>query len=328
MLTLKLENLDEGESLKFISPEAQSLTLLNLTHKSSPSKQSYSDNLSIETMSNYLKDKYLSEPVGAKMSNYICFCEDCERFNPATECMRLVRLDTHAESVGQILLSCPDFVTLLVGPSEVKLTAHKALLAFVSDFFDAALYGNFKEGQSSLIRLPEETPARIAAFLAWAYSGHIETSVCAFELWILGDRLGCPLISNEAMHLVFSTYGRDTRYIGARAADLAYNHTPSDSKLRRFVHDYVEVHGPLCKAAIQYESEYNNLTYEQDWRTLVEGGGDLVVHITLGNGIRNEIYGRFDNGEQPYRPEYQDNYLVDEPMKDVEKFIVAKMRAG
>lgn len=47
------------------------------------------------------------------------------------------------------LLNCSDVVTLLIGPTEVKLSCHKALLGFTSEFSDAALYGHFEEGQVS-----------------------------------------------------------------------------------------------------------------------------------------------------------------------------------
>ncbi|CZS93522.1 uncharacterized protein RCO7_10576 [Rhynchosporium graminicola] len=133
-------------------------------------------------MADLLKAKYLSEPLKAKMSEYACFCDECERSQSATECDRGLRQKRHTANVGPInffrLFTCPDIVTLLVGPNEVRLTAHRAILAFTSDFFDATLYGSFKKAQSNIMRLPEETPARVAAFLAWSYSGSIETSVC------------------------------------------------------------------------------------------------------------------------------------------------------
>ncbi|CZT03622.1 uncharacterized protein RAG0_10339 [Rhynchosporium agropyri] len=208
-------------------------------------------------MADLLKAKYLSEPLEAKMSEYACFCDECERSQSATECDRVLRQKRHTANVGPIdffrFFTCPDIVTLLVGPNEVRLIAHRAILAFTSDFFDATLYGGFKKAQSNIMRLPEETPTRVAAFLAWSYSGSIETSVCAFELWVLGVRPGCPAFTNEAMRLIFSTYG-PSRWIGAQAADLAQNQTLRDSKIRKFVHDYFESHVPLCKAALKDET--------------------------------------------------------------------------
>jgi hypothetical protein len=68
--------------------------------------------------------------------------------------------------------------------------------------------------------------------------------------------------------------------------------------------------------------EEGNETYERYWRVLVEGGGDLVVHIMMGNGIRGEHCGRFHGGSQPYRPEQQENYMLEEMYRDVEEFIM------
>ncbi|CZT52532.1 uncharacterized protein RSE6_13879 [Rhynchosporium secalis] len=67
-------------------------------------------------MADLLKAKYLSEPLKAKMSEYACFCDECERSQSATECDRGLRQKRHTANVGPI-----------------------AILAFTSDFFDATL---------------------------------------------------------------------------------------------------------------------------------------------------------------------------------------------
>merc|ERR1712093_339825 len=102
---------------------------------------------------------------------------------------------------SSLLQTCPEIVTLLVGPNETKMTAHKAILAFNSAFFEAALYGKFKESQTNTIALPQDSFQTISAFLTWAYSGQIEASCSVEELWVLGDRLRSPHFTNEVMHL-------------------------------------------------------------------------------------------------------------------------------
>ncbi|KAH9222775.1 hypothetical protein DL95DRAFT_401789 [Leptodontidium sp. 2 PMI_412] len=279
-------------------------------------------------MANKYEIEYLSKPIEARMTVYWCFCANCDDMMPATECFRVDRLSEHSKNVNQLLLNCPDIVTLLVGPGESKLTCHKSLLGFTSEFFDAALYGQFEESQTNIIRLPNETPEAIAGFLTWTYTGHIESSTSAEELWALGDRLLSPLFMNEVMRLIFAIYGRHEHWLCARGADHAFNETAPGSKLRKFVCDYIDYHGPLCPQAIRDDDNEDGL-YERDWRALIEKGGELVSYMALGNGAKYKPVDWPQDGFYPTLTNLkQGEYMLDVKTRDIEDFILGKMRAG
>ena len=60
---------------------------------------------------------------------------------------------------------------MLVGRAAKKYCLHKTLLCHHSTFFDAAFNGEFKEGKSGELRLPEETPDSFDLFVHWLYRG-------------------------------------------------------------------------------------------------------------------------------------------------------------
>ncbi|KAK4697313.1 protein N-terminal amidase, partial [Lecanoromycetidae sp. Uapishka_2] len=61
-------------------------------------------------------------------------------------------------------------VTVLVGPDEQRFDVHKALLCKSSDFFNAALNGNFIEANGT-VKLPEQNPGVFKYFVHWLYTG-------------------------------------------------------------------------------------------------------------------------------------------------------------
>lgn len=207
------------------------------------------------------------------------------------------------------LSSCSEIAMLIVGPSETKLSCHKALMGFFSEFFDAALYGNFKEGETNTVRLPEEAPDDVVAFVAWIYSGHIECDLNAARLWTLGDRLRSPDFCNDVMYLLMDTYGSYTRdsgqWLSAATVDYIYDHTTEESALRRFVRDNIISDGPLCERALKEQSDREG--FKEEWIGLIRRGGDVVVDVAMVAGFSNDK----DNEEAPYISANQHKYIVD-----------------
>ena len=60
-------------------------------------------------------------------------------------------------------------MVVLVGPGKQRFDVHKALICSRSDFFKAALTGNFKEVDGT-IKLPEQDPATFKYFVHWLYT--------------------------------------------------------------------------------------------------------------------------------------------------------------
>lgn len=63
-------------------------------------------------------------------------------------------------------------VFVLVGPEKHRFDIHKALVCSQSDFFKAALTGNFKEADGT-IALPEQDPTTFRYFVYWLYTGSL-----------------------------------------------------------------------------------------------------------------------------------------------------------
>jgi len=76
-----------------------------------------------------------------------------------------------------------------------RITCHKALLAFYSEFFDGAFCGNFIEVEKAEIILDDISVEEIKAYIGWLYTSQVKSSLSPKELWVLGDRLISPKFS-------------------------------------------------------------------------------------------------------------------------------------
>jgi hypothetical protein len=62
-----------------------------------------------------------------------------------------------------------DAVTLIVGLGQKRMLVHSAYLTRDSDFFKAALKKEWVEGETRVIKLPEEDPERMAHYMTYVY---------------------------------------------------------------------------------------------------------------------------------------------------------------
>ncbi|KAK5747449.1 hypothetical protein LTR17_000090 [Elasticomyces elasticus] len=62
---------------------------------------------------------------------------------------------------------------LLVGPRQVRMTAHQQLLGRYSLYFRKALLGAFAEGSSKVVLLDEENVLDVSLFLDWLYTSRL-----------------------------------------------------------------------------------------------------------------------------------------------------------
>lgn len=69
-----------------------------------------------------------------------------------------------------------DLVTLLVGPEEEKFVVHESCIARYSDFFKTALKKEWIEGQTRVVKLPEEPCVEFfISYINFAYRGKLPT---------------------------------------------------------------------------------------------------------------------------------------------------------
>ncbi|KAF2035344.1 hypothetical protein EK21DRAFT_47537, partial [Setomelanomma holmii] len=62
-----------------------------------------------------------------------------------------------------------EFATVIVGYEKKTFTIHKDLLIHYSDFFRAALAGQFREVHENTVKLPEDEPLYFEIFVHWLY---------------------------------------------------------------------------------------------------------------------------------------------------------------
>ncbi|RDL40621.1 uncharacterized protein BP5553_00600 [Venustampulla echinocandica] len=254
---------------------------------------------------------------------YVCCCPRCYAVStPSTsKCHRDVRKGRHESNVLYLLQSRPtEMITLVIGAKEEKVPCHMALLGFYSEFFDAALYGDFPTPQE--IGLPDESLEEVNVFVSWMYTGQIFPGlVCDESLWILGDKLRSQYFANDIMHLLISKYANlppdSGHYIEAATADMVYSNTTSGSKLRKFVKEVILVEGPLSI------DNSGGQKFKEDWKALIARGGDLVTDIALEGSFYNE-----DFGEGPWYPSNQEKYLEPIQTRSLVEFTQGNSRSA
>ena len=155
-----------------------------------------------------------------------------------------------------------NMITLLVGPEEQAMVVHGDCLSRYSEFFTAALKKEWREGQSRIIKLPEETPPLMGYYIEHLYGGPLPTHKLkagplvldaeqpSYELlatlYVLGERMLDTYYRNkiiqEFLRLVrFNEYGPSINdsWPGPKAVSTIYQGTTEESPARRLMVDFV-----------------------------------------------------------------------------------------
>jgi hypothetical protein len=149
-----------------------------------------------------------------------------------------------------------DAVTLVVGPEEKEMFVHGTYLTDGSDFFKAALKKEWTEGQTRVIKFPEEDPETMAHFMTFVYHGQLPFEgvlpqnrndyaarwCILIDLYVYGERFLYRWIQNavikEMVHLTRTKSPTGGRWFPTSAmVDRVYRGTPEGSPLRRLIVD-------------------------------------------------------------------------------------------
>ena len=133
------------------------------------------------------------------------------------------------------------FVTIGVGPQNVRFRIHKTLLMHYSGYFRGALGSNFKEAREQLVRLDDESAEIFGFFKRWLYSDHIADTPTAeiqirshklVELYLFGERRIVP----ELQDLVIPIIHRQNRAKRCQfpLIQQIYDNTMENSPLRNY----------------------------------------------------------------------------------------------
>ncbi len=177
-----------------------------------------------------------------------------------------------------------------VGSGDARKVWHlpEKLLRSNTTFFTAALEDG---GISRKIRLPYEDPDIFQWFVVWLYVGcnqmaELEPDL-QVHLWALGDRLGCPLMQDDAMCNLIEY----DCHLGEVTLKHIYELSAPESKIRRFAIDQFLLH---ARQGCPHENRCSYLQLAKDNEDFAQQLTEAI--ILLGSEEPNDPY--FD--ESPY----------------------------
>jgi hypothetical protein len=140
-----------------------------------------------------------------------------------------------------------EIVDIFVGPDLKHFKVHQKVLCETVPYFDKMLQGPFKEAVEHTVRLPEDDPDAFGLFLEWVYGGgllqpadmkkHTSTNGPIFDrvkLYCFAEKICLDRLVDYTMTSLLSAYSKNKRSPSAMAISYAYEHSSSDSPLRKF----------------------------------------------------------------------------------------------
>jgi hypothetical protein len=164
-----------------------------------------------------------------------------------------------------------DLVTLLVGPKEEEFAVHESCITRNSDFFKAALKKEWIEGQTRIIKLPEETCTKnFVHYLNYAYNEGLPTEGIKTatdeifdgnpydtlgKMYVIGERMldksVQKAVAGEIIRISSLVSPNGTRHSpGTPCITLIYDGTSTGSPMRRVLVDIWATRGNVdwpCK---------------------------------------------------------------------------------
>ncbi|KAF2276942.1 uncharacterized protein EI97DRAFT_457689 [Westerdykella ornata] len=135
-------------------------------------------------------------------------------------------------------------ITVVVGKGKRQRSfqVYEGLLTYWSSYFRAALSPAWKEANSNIIELPEDSAKVFEAFFHWLFTERLEregtslSSRLICKLYVFSDARGIPELGNAAIDLLFQKTASDWIF-PAEDIGYIYRNTRSASGLRKFIQD-------------------------------------------------------------------------------------------
>lgn len=150
-------------------------------------------------------------------------------------------------------------------PNTEDFIAHESFLTARSEFFRRAMNGNWKEAETRIINLPDDTAKAFACYINYVYTGQLPTTSkttselkkltedkfayhvedlyeIIFSVFVLSEKLQDITTKNAMMEAALATAGLigidgSTRGPSYDVVNAVYNSTPVGSPARRLVTD-------------------------------------------------------------------------------------------
>ncbi|KAM0709959.1 hypothetical protein Q7P35_002321 [Cladosporium inversicolor] len=172
-----------------------------------------------------------------------------------------------------------DAVTLHVGPTEHAILSHGNFISRRSEVFKGALMKELAEGQTRVIKLPDEDPPVITHYLSYTYSKYLPTDIFTTdfmgtfpeesdeysqllsELYVLGERLLSETIrSNLITEIIRLAKLKDKdsqrHFPMKEAVNIIYHGTTAGSPARRLMVDIRVSHATTKWSDSTYEAAF------------------------------------------------------------------------
>ncbi|KAF4635991.1 hypothetical protein G7Y89_g2081 [Cudoniella acicularis] len=227
------------------------------------------------------------------------------------------RPETHSDEVCKVLGACPHVLQIVV--QNAQMTCHSGLLSLYSEFFDKECNTTEEIRNRKEIDLTEDfSPKEMSAFISWAYSSKVESTLALEKLWGLGWRLESPRFMNAVMQLFFDNYAYGKgKWLSASTVEFVYTNMRRKSPLRQFVKHHIIANGPLSARSLTGR-QYG---FEAEWKALIRKGGDLASDIAVESSFSND-----DPSQSPCRPERWAKYLLPITTRPTEEIVNGTLR--
>jgi hypothetical protein len=166
-----------------------------------------------------------------------------------------------------------------VGQGEQKrsFAVHEALITARSKFFKNAMCGDWKEAQTKVVNLPEDSPTAFALYEQLLYSSRIPSKVEPLEahdideeftilslLYVLSEKLqdvDAKRVTADALLDLCAEKGKDGKRVmpGRKHIDIIYGGTPGPCAVRRLmvkVYAWVGTGDSLAKEQGTFPSDF------------------------------------------------------------------------
>ena len=165
---------------------------------------------------------------------------------------------------------------MIVGPSSRNYRLHKKLLCHHSTFFDAAFNGDFQEGVSGQLKLPEEEAGAFDIFVHWLYKGslpRVQYSTTPFSqpskyllVYAMGEKWFIPLRQDNVFDQLRCCWWIFYTCQSRSFVKTLYEATSPGCKLRQY----------FVKPFIFNALQTNNLATAEE---TLEGNGELAIDV-------------------------------------------------
>lgn len=135
--------------------------------------------------------------------------------------------------------------TVCVGEEAEEFVVIQSIATRSSKFFQAAMSRDWKEAREKRVMLPDTKVEVFEGYLQWLYTGQITITnpdtdyLELVTLYIIGDFLDDVAFRNATLEGMISFFdeGTGVSLPGAKATQLAWDKTPSNSPLRQLIRE-------------------------------------------------------------------------------------------